>query len=92
MSFKKDLESELFNYTSGRFLANETLRLRERSLIFNIPGLVKIIARTQRCQPEAIAGFRKLGDGSLNRAFLITLESGLQLVARIPYPLLIPKS
>jgi aminoglycoside phosphotransferase (APT) family kinase protein len=37
-------------------------------------------------------GFRKLGEGGLNRTFLITLDTGFQLVARIPYPLLIPKA
>jgi hypothetical protein len=37
-------------------------------------------------------GFRKLGEGGLDRTFLITLDTGFQLVARIPYPLLIPKA
>lgn len=37
-------------------------------------------------------GFRKLAEGGLNRTFLITLDTGFQLVARIPYPLLTPKT
>lgn len=44
------------------------------------------------CETEQIIGFRKLGEGGLNRTFLITLDTKLQLVARIPYPLLVPKT
>ncbi|KJA13580.1 hypothetical protein HYPSUDRAFT_209415 [Hypholoma sublateritium FD-334 SS-4] len=74
----EDTESELFNYTTGRFLVNEALRLRERRHVFNIPGLFKIIA--------------KLGEGGLNRTFLVTFDSGPEIVARIPYSLLTPKT
>ena len=44
------------------------------------------------CKTEEIVGFRKLGEGGLNRTFLITLDTGFQLVARIPYSILIPKA
>lgn len=33
----------------------------------------------------------KLGEGGLNRAFLITMADELQMVARIPYPIAVPK-
>lgn len=36
--------------------------------------------------------FRKLGEGGFNRTFLITFDSGFQLVARIPYTILTPKA
>lgn len=108
-SLMKDLESELFNYTVGRFLqvsyifsrpcltrdvlsANDALRLRDRRRVFNIPGLFRIIAEALNCKTEEIVGFRKLGEGGLNRAFLVTLDTGFQLVARIPYPLTITKA
>lgn len=44
------------------------------------------------CKAEEIVGFRKLGEGGLNRTFLITLDNDFQLVARIPYSILIPKA
>lgn len=91
-SLMKDPESELFNYTTGRFLANDALRLRERRRVFDIPGLFRIIAKALNCRTEEIVGFRKLGEGGFNRAFLITLDTGFRLVARIPYPILIPKA
>ncbi|KIM38483.1 hypothetical protein M413DRAFT_19995 [Hebeloma cylindrosporum] len=87
----EDRESELFNYTTGRFLANEALRLQERRRVFDIPGLFGIISKALHCETEEIVGFRKLGEGGLNRSFLITLRTGFQLVARIPYPLMVPK-
>ncbi|TFY73597.1 hypothetical protein EWM64_g10415 [Hericium alpestre] len=91
-SLMKDLESELFNYTTGRFLANDALRRRERRRVFDIPGLFSIIAKALHCNTEEIVGFRKLAEGGFNRIFLVTLDTGLQLVARIPYPILIPKA
>lgn len=45
-----------------------------------------------RCETEEIVDFRKLGEGGLNRIFLVTLRDGFKLVARIPYPILIPKA
>lgn len=35
--------------------------------------------------------FRKLAEGGFNRTFLITMRDGFQLVARIPYPMTVPK-
>jgi aminoglycoside phosphotransferase (APT) family kinase protein len=72
--------------------ANDALRLRERRRVFDIPGLFRIIAKALPCKTEEIVGFRKLGEGGLNRTFLITLDTGFQLVARIPYRILIPKA
>ncbi|KAK7695260.1 hypothetical protein QCA50_002450 [Cerrena zonata] len=90
-SLMMDLENEVFNYTSGRFLVNEAYHLRERRRVFDVPGLFKTIAKAMGCETEQIIDFRKLGEGGLNRVFLITLDSGFQLVARIPYPL-VPKA
>ena len=44
------------------------------------------------CEAEQIVGFRKIGEGRYNRAFLVTLDTEFQLVARIPYPLMVPKA
>lgn len=91
-SLMVDMESDLFNYTTGRFLANEAHHLSERRRVFDIPGLFQIIAKAVNCETGQIVGFQKLGEGGLNRVFLVTLDTEFQLVARIPYPLLIPKA
>ncbi|KAF9065848.1 kinase-like domain-containing protein [Rhodocollybia butyracea] len=77
----KDPDSELFNYTTG-----------QRRRVFNIPGLFTIITKALHCKTEEIVGFRKLAEGGFNRTFLVTLDTGFQLVARIPYPLLTSKA
>ncbi|KAJ3982143.1 hypothetical protein F5890DRAFT_1574753 [Lentinula detonsa] len=97
-SLMMDLESELFDYTAGRFLyascifANDAHHFRERRRVFNIPGLFNTIAKAMNCGTEQIVDFRKLAEGGFNRIFLITLDTEFQLVARIPYPLLVPKA
>ena len=45
-----------------------------------------------RCKTGEIVDFRKLGEGGLNHIFLVNLRGGFKLVARIPYPILIPKA
>ncbi|KAJ3794067.1 hypothetical protein GGU11DRAFT_818342 [Lentinula aff. detonsa] len=91
-SLMMDLESELFNYTAGRFLANDARHLQERRRVFNIPGLFNTIAKAMNCETAQIVDFRKLAEGGFNRIFLITLDTEFQLVARIPYLLLVPKA
>ncbi|KAF9568231.1 hypothetical protein CPC08DRAFT_757730 [Agrocybe pediades] len=88
----KDPDSELFNYTVGRFLINNAYNLQQRSRVFDIPGLFSIIAKAMDCKTDQIIDFKKIKDGSLNRLFLVTLDTNTQLVVRIPYPLLVPKS
>lgn len=72
--------------------ANEAYHLSQRRRVFDVPGLFEIIAKATNCNIEQITGFRKFGEGGFNRIFLVTLDTGFQLIARIPYPLLIPKA
>ncbi|RMD44046.1 hypothetical protein DV735_g1155, partial [Chaetothyriales sp. CBS 134920] len=41
---------------------------------------------------EDVTDFSKLAEGGFNRTFLVTMRDGSQLVARIPYPVVEPKS
>ena len=86
------LISSLSNSYCDILSANEARRLRERSRIFDIPGLFAIVARTLKCELGEIVDLRKLGEGGLNRTFLVTLQDDFKLVARIPYPILTPKA
>ncbi|KAJ7097742.1 kinase-like domain-containing protein [Mycena belliarum] len=92
MSLMTNLESEIFNYTTGRFLVNDAHHLRQRRRVFDIPGLFKLIAKAMNCKTDQITDFRKLGEGGLNRVFLITLDTEFQLIARVPYPRVTPKA
>ncbi|KAI9708771.1 MAG: hypothetical protein M1820_003726 [Bogoriella megaspora] len=81
---------ECFRYTSGRWLYNEALRLNERNLLFNIPGLLQLAAKAVNGTTKDVAAFGKLAEGGFNRTFLITMKDGLEIVARLPYPVAFP--
>ncbi|XPT00062.1 hypothetical protein M3J09_009224 [Ascochyta lentis] len=83
--------SELFEYTSGRWIWNDALKHSERKRIFNVSELKHLAAAAVNRSVEDVARFEKLGEGGFNRTFLITMHDGFQLVGRIPYPVTEPK-
>ncbi|KAH9964465.1 protein kinase subdomain-containing protein PKL/CAK/Fmp29 [Russula dissimulans] len=91
-SIMADSGSDLFNYTSGRWIFNEALRNEECRRIFNLNGLSRLAAESVDRSPDDIVSFEKLAEGELNRTFLITMRDNFKLVARIPYPVMVPKS
>lgn len=76
-------------YTSGRYLYNEKLRLAERYVEFNVDALKLVAANC--IGRKGVAQMRKLAEGGFNRIFLLTMDDGFEVVAKIPYPLTIPK-
>ncbi|KIK10886.1 hypothetical protein PISMIDRAFT_19996, partial [Pisolithus microcarpus 441] len=76
----------LFEYTSGRWIYNDALRLAERRRVFNVDGLCRLAVQSVDRSPDDIVEFTKLAEGGSNRIFLITMRGGFQMVARIPYP------
>ncbi|GIZ47268.1 hypothetical protein CKM354_001036500 [Cercospora kikuchii] len=84
-------EYDLFNYTSGRWLYNEKLRLAERHLTFEITALLEAAARSVNQSKKDIMSFRKLAEGGFNRVFEATMKDGFQVIARLPYPSTQPK-
>ncbi|KAH6881210.1 kinase-like domain-containing protein [Coprinopsis sp. MPI-PUGE-AT-0042] len=84
-------ESELFNYTSGRWVYNEALRLQERKLVFDVDKFMRLAAKSVDRRLSDIIDFSKLAEGDHNRIFLITFNDNFQMVARVPYPVTGPK-
>ncbi|KAH6888916.1 hypothetical protein BKA70DRAFT_886916 [Coprinopsis sp. MPI-PUGE-AT-0042] len=84
-------ESELFNYTSGRWVYNEALRLQERKLVFDVDEFMQLAARSVDRRSSDIINFSKLAEGDHNRILLITFNDNFQMVARVPYPVTGPK-
>jgi hypothetical protein len=80
----------LFSYTSGRFLYNEALRLRERYVEFNVAALKEAVS--QHTGHGRVVGLQKLSEGGFNRVFLATLENNSQAIVKIPYNLSVPKT
>ncbi|CAG8975464.1 hypothetical protein HYALB_00004780 [Hymenoscyphus albidus] len=85
-----DAASDLFNYTSGRWIYNESLRLKERVLKFDVNELKKAAAAAIQKDVTKVHKFSKLTEGGFNRAFEITID-GLSVIARLPYPSTYPK-
>ncbi|KAI6122216.1 protein kinase subdomain-containing protein PKL/CAK/Fmp29 [Pisolithus croceorrhizus] len=67
---------------SNMFSYNNDLCLEERTGFFNSVGRRR----------DDVAGLQKIAEGGFNRTFLITMHDGFQMVARIPYPVTVPKS
>ncbi|TFK86561.1 protein kinase subdomain-containing protein PKL/CAK/Fmp29 [Polyporus arcularius HHB13444] len=84
-------DSDLFDYTSGRWIVNDKLRRAERRHAFNVDGLRRLAAESVKRSPDDIESLRKLAEGGFNRVFLITMRDGFRMVARIPYPATAPK-
>ncbi|KAL1982078.1 hypothetical protein VTN96DRAFT_1791 [Rasamsonia emersonii] len=78
--------SELFEYTSGRWICNDALRRSERRRVFNVSELKRLAAASVNQNAEDVVRFEKLAEGGFNRTFLVTMRDGFQFVARIPYP------
>lgn len=82
---------DLFEYTSGNWVYNESLRHKERGLAFDVDGLCRLAAESINQSPANVVNISKLAEGGFNRTFLITLRDDFQMVARIPYPITVPK-
>ncbi|KAF5375832.1 hypothetical protein D9615_008232 [Tricholomella constricta] len=90
-SSMSDSPNDLFNYSSGRWLVNNDLRLEERRREFDVDELCRLAAQSVGRSSQDIDTFVKLAEGGFNRTFLITMHGGFEMVARIPYPVTVPK-
>ncbi|KAH8685456.1 phosphotransferase family protein [Tricladium varicosporioides] len=80
----------LHNYTSGRWLYNERLRLSERRLHFDPEQLCTIISKSIGQPSKNITIFTKIAEGGSYRIFQATFRDSTKVIARLPYPCTIP--
>ncbi|OBT86550.1 hypothetical protein VE02_04354 [Pseudogymnoascus sp. 03VT05] len=85
----KEQQHELFSYTSGRYLYNEQRRLAERYVEFNTEALKTVAAES--VGRKTVSYMKKLAEGGFNRVFLLTMDDGFEVIAKIPYHLTVPK-
>ena len=76
---------------SRTFSVNNDLRLAERRREFDVDELCRLAAQSVGRRFQDIDTFVKLAEGGFNRTFLINMHDGFQMVARIPYPVTVPK-
>lgn len=80
----------LFTYTSGRFLYNEGVRLRERFVRFDVAALKDVIEKDVR--HGKIEDLVKINEGGFNRILLATMEDGFRAVVKIPFWISVPRA
>ncbi|KAJ5799715.1 kinase-like protein [Penicillium psychrosexuale] len=73
------------------FFYNEDLRLRERYVEFSQDGLLREIERHLGPSHGHPIHITKIAEGGFNRVFLSTMEDGLEVIVKIPYPITGPK-
>ena len=76
--------------TSGLHRYNESLRLKERVVNFDVIELKKAAAAAVHKDSTQVSGFFKLAEGGFNRAFEITVD-GIPVIAKLPYSSTYPK-
>ncbi|KAK2739589.1 hypothetical protein FQN57_006551 [Myotisia sp. PD_48] len=82
---------ELFKYTSGRFLFNEDLRRSERQVHVNVDALASAICLSVGKPEPELTSIVKLAEGGINRVLQATFNNGYEVIARIPYHIMLPK-
>lgn len=82
---------DLFNYTSGRFLYNERLRLEERYVKFEPEAMKTVLENETNLSRGRLTHLYKLAEGGFNRVFSAVFEDESHLIVKIPYPLTVPK-
>ncbi|KAL4777999.1 serine/threonine protein kinase [Aspergillus varians] len=90
MSNEPLLGEQLFSYTSGRFLYNETTRLQERYMRFDPSALRKTVEK--HVGHGSIKSLVKISEGGFNRVLLATMEDGFRAIIKIPYWISVPRT
>ncbi|KAG6061801.1 hypothetical protein E4U32_002805 [Claviceps aff. humidiphila group G2b] len=76
--------AELFNFTTGRIRKNEEHELAIRHRKYNVNELARRAASV--LQANRCLRIKKLPDGKYNRALLLSMDNGKEVVAKIPNP------
>ncbi|KAF4629416.1 hypothetical protein G7Y89_g8732 [Cudoniella acicularis] len=75
---------EFFNFTRARFVRDEEHEMSQRRVKFNMNELARISA--QAIGSKSCVDIKKYPDGMYSKAFLLTMDGGGQVVAKVPNP------
>jgi hypothetical protein len=75
---------EFFNFTRGRFVVDETKNLRQREIRFDLNRLASVAAESVGA--TQCISIKKYSDGMFNKAYLMSMENGREVVAKVPNP------
>ncbi|KAJ5406111.1 hypothetical protein N7465_007395, partial [Penicillium sp. CMV-2018d] len=77
-------EDTIYHYTSGRWLWNEKEQLSRRYVKFNLTKLVNIA--THATGSKSCIEVQKLPEGNFSKVFLLTMDDGKEVIAKLPNP------
>jgi hypothetical protein len=77
-------QDEFFAFTRARFIRDEDWEMAQRRVTFNMNELASLAANAVGSTP--CVKVEKYPDGMSSKAFLMTMESGTQVVAKVPNP------
>ncbi|KAJ5284136.1 phosphotransferase enzyme family protein [Penicillium chrysogenum] len=75
---------EFFKFTRGRFIVDEVENLRKREIRFDMNRLARVAADSvgsSRC-----ISIKKYPDGMFSKAFLMSMDDGREVIAKVPNP------
>ena len=75
---------EFFNFTRARFVRDEAGEMARRRVKFDMNELARIAAKT--VGSEHCVNVQKYPDGMYSKAFLMTMDDGKEVVAKVPNP------
>lgn len=75
---------EFFAFTRGRFVAEEKAQMKRRHVRFNMNELVLVAARSVGA--GGCVSVQKYPDGMYNKCFVLTMDDGQEVVAKVPNP------
>ncbi|KAK2799194.1 hypothetical protein FQN51_007023 [Onygenales sp. PD_10] len=74
----------LYEYTRGRFLIDEASQIARRRVRFNMDGLASVAAASVGARH--CVNIEKCPDGLYNKAYILTMDNGKEVIAKIPNP------
>ncbi|CZT12207.1 uncharacterized protein RCO7_10448 [Rhynchosporium graminicola] len=79
-------EEEFYRYTRYRWLSNESENLAMRYRKFNIPALVDAAVRAAGNGAGSCVKLLKCIEGQYNKAFLMSMDNGAEVLVKLPNP------
>ncbi|KAM5447410.1 hypothetical protein MaudCBS49596_005921 [Microsporum audouinii] len=77
---------DFFRFTRSRFLRDEAKELSRRYVKFNVEELANIAAQVSGHGSRQCVKVEKLADGLYNKALLLTMDDGVQVIGKVPNP------
>lgn len=79
-----EYNNDIFIYTRGRFVRDEYYEIAQRHVHFDVEELARLAAESVAA--SSCVKVEKYPDGIYNKALLLTMDDGCQIVAKVLNP------